>query len=228
MLDKSLPYFDIIMKLRGELLAKVPEPVLPEGYSFRFYRPGDEYHWARLETLVQEFPSEEKALAYYRERYMVKDADKLPDRCVFVVDANDIPVATTTAWFGESSMGHGNWLQWISSDPAHQGKGLGRAVIARALRRYTELGEVGNVYLHTQTWSHKAVYLYNKFGFQFFLIDHVTIPTGEAPYFRIMKNSPEEAFNTLEGVYTPEYLQSLRDHVEYPESHELADGTPWM
>jgi hypothetical protein len=56
----------------------------------------------------------------------------------------------------------------------------------------------------------------------------VTIPTGEAPYFRIMKNSPEEAFNTLESVYTPEYLQSLRNHAEYPESHELADGTPWM
>ena len=228
MLDKSLPYFDIIMKMRGELLAKLPEPVLPEGYSFRFYRPGDELHWARLETLVQEFPSEERALEYYRCRYMAKDADRLPERCVFVVDPNDIPVATTTAWFSESSMGHGNWLQWIATDPAHQGKGLGRAVIARALRRYTELGAVGNVYLHTQTWSHKAIYLYNRFGFQFFNIDHVTIPFAAEPFYRIMKNAPEEALQTLESVYTPEFLRSLRDGMESPESFELSDGTPWL
>ena len=228
MLDKSLPYFDILMKMRGELLAKLPEPELPEGYSFRFYRPGDEYAWARIESQVCEFPNCGVALEYFRGRYLRDNADKIASRCVFVVDHADNPVATATAWFSESSMGRSNFLQWISTDPLLQGKGLGRAVINRALRSYIDNGEVGNVYLHTQTWSHKAVYLYNLMGFQIFKIDHITIPYGAAPYHRPLKNAPEEALKVLEAVYTPEYLRSLREHAELPEPHELSDGTPWM
>ncbi|MBQ4335586.1 MAG: GNAT family N-acetyltransferase, partial [Lentisphaeria bacterium] len=62
MLDKSLPYYDIIMKMPGRNLLSLPEPVLPEGYSFRLYKPGDEYAWARLESQVLEFPTHGKAL----------------------------------------------------------------------------------------------------------------------------------------------------------------------
>ena len=56
----------------------------------------------------------------------------------------------------------------------------------------------------------------------------VTIPTDESPYYRQMKNAPEAALQTLEKVYSPELLQSLRDNAEYPDETELADGTPWM
>ena len=105
---------------------------------------------------------------------------------------------------------------------------MGRAVIAKALSCYRELDGCSDIYLHSQTWSHKAVYLYHKLGFQFFHIDHVTIPTDESPFFRQMKNAPAEALKTLEAVYTPELIQSLRDHAEYPDETELADGTPWM
>lgn len=228
MLDKSLPYFDIVMKMRADALKTLPEPVLPEGYSFRFFRPGDEEAWARLESLVLEFPDQEKALAYYRYRYLGDPlAEMLPRRCVFVVDAAGQPVATATAWYGDCSMGNCNWFQWIATDPGHQGKGLGRAVIARALQCYVDEGRVGNVYLHTQTWSHKAIYLYHKVGFQVFHIDHITLKSMETG-IRLMKNSPEEGLKTLEKVYTPELLQSLRDNAEYPEPHELADGTPWL
>ncbi|MBR2642912.1 MAG: hypothetical protein IKD46_07250 [Lentisphaeria bacterium] len=58
-------------------------------------------------------------------------------------------------------------------------------------------------------------------GFQFFHIDHVTIPTDESPYYRQMKNAPEAALQTLEKVYSPELLQSLRDNAEYPDETEL-------
>ena len=228
MLDKNLPYYDIIMKMPGKCLASLPEPVLPEGYSFRLYKPGDEYAWARIESQVLEFPTHGKALEYYQKRFLEKYSDEVARRAVFVVDPYDNPVATATAWFMDSSMGRRNWLHWISADPTQQGKGLGRAVITYTLRHFMELNSVGNVYLHTQTWSHKAVYLYHKLGFQFFHIDHVTIPTDESPFFRQMKNAPAEALKTLEAVYTPELIQSLRDHAEYPDETELADGTPWM
>ncbi len=228
MLDKSLPYYDIIMKMPGRNLLSLPEPVLPEGYSCRLYKPGDEYAWARLESQVLEFPTHGKALEYYQNRFLKKYSDEVARRAVFVVDPYDNPVATATAWSMDSSMGPRNWLSWISTDPTQQGKGLGRAVITCALRRYIELNTVENVYLHTQTWSHKAIYLYHKLGFQFFRIDHVTIPTEESPYFRQMKNAPEETLQTLEQVYSPELIRSLRDHAEDPDETELADGTPWM
>ena len=43
-----------------------------------------------------------------------------------------------------------------------------------------------------------------------------------------MKNAPEETLQTLEQVYSPELIRSLRDHAEDPDETELADGTPWM
>ena len=43
MLDKSIPYHDIIMGFQAG--TPLPQPVLPTGYSFRFFREGDERHW---------------------------------------------------------------------------------------------------------------------------------------------------------------------------------------
>lgn len=35
MLDKRIPYKNIIMKMSYDKLAQINEPVLPEGYSFQ-------------------------------------------------------------------------------------------------------------------------------------------------------------------------------------------------
>ena len=52
------------MKMRREKLATIKAPELPPGYQYHLYQDGDEIHWARLETFVLDFPTEEKALAY--------------------------------------------------------------------------------------------------------------------------------------------------------------------
>ena len=41
MLDKSIPYKEITMRLPAEKLILLDEPILPEGYAFRLYQPGD-------------------------------------------------------------------------------------------------------------------------------------------------------------------------------------------
>ena len=48
MLDKSIPYQNIIMCADRDHLICMEEPVLPEGFSFRLFCPGDEKQWARL------------------------------------------------------------------------------------------------------------------------------------------------------------------------------------
>ena len=226
MLDKALTYHDIIMKLRSEKIAAIPEPKLPEGYAFDFYHDGDEEHWARLESSVLEFPSPEKALAYFNREYRDPFRRYLYRRCVFVKDPNGRPVATTTAWFAESSLGHRGWLQWIATDPEHQGLGLGRAVIARALRCFPEVEPGSDIYLHTQTWSHKAIFLYHQLGFEFFTIDHVKMAWDNPDGFLIMHNSPEATLKELEKIYTPELIASLRNHIEHPTEYEKTDFPP--
>ena len=42
MLDKSIPYQNIIMCADRDHLICMEEPVLPEGFSFRLFCPGDE------------------------------------------------------------------------------------------------------------------------------------------------------------------------------------------
>ena len=45
MLDKSVPYKVVIMKMPGERLARIQPQVLPKGFKYRFYVSGDEEQW---------------------------------------------------------------------------------------------------------------------------------------------------------------------------------------
>lgn len=42
MLDKSIPYKNIIMKLPAQKAASLEVPPLPAGWRFRMFAPGDE------------------------------------------------------------------------------------------------------------------------------------------------------------------------------------------
>ena len=223
MLDKSLEYFDFIMKMPYERIQKMPAPQLPAGYTFAFYQDGNEQDWARLEANVNEFATEEKALEYFNREYRDPFREKLYDRCVFVKNPTGRIVATTTAWFMPSSLGNRGWLQWISTDPAEQGKGLGKAVIIKAMELFPIYEPNSDIYLHTQTWSHKAIYLYHKLGFEAFSIDHVKVLWDNEVGYRIMRNNTEKALIELEKVYTPELIKSLRNGIIKPNDRERTD-----
>ena len=223
MLDKSLEYKGFIMKLSKGKLANIKVPELPEGYKYHLYEDGDEVHWARLESMVNEFPSIEKALEYFNHDYRDPFRKELYRRCAFVSTDDGTPVATATAWFMESSLGHKAWLQWIATDVAHQGKGLGRAVIAKALSLYPTVGPDTDIYLHTQTWSHKAMFLYHKLGFELSMMPEIKVAWHKEPYFRVMTNSPLEALDVLEAVFTPELIKDFRDNAEPATEDELTE-----
>jgi RimJ/RimL family protein N-acetyltransferase len=214
------------MKMPKERIALMPEPKLPEGYTFAMYEDGNEHDWARLEAGVLEFPSEEKALEYFKREYSDPYREELYRRCVFIKNPAGKIVATTTAWFMDSSIGHRNWLQWISTDPAEQGKGLGKAVIIKAMQLYPGIEPKSDVYLHTQTWSHTAIYLYHKIGFEAFDIDHVKVKWDNEEGYRTMRNNTAKALVELEKVYTPELLESLRSGVLHPNDRERTDWPP--
>lgn len=191
MLDKSVPYHTVIMT-RPEVLPLPPVPKLPENYAYAFYQPGDDIHWASLEASVDEFTSEESALQYFQDIFL-PHPKMLAERMVFIKDPSGAPIATATAWFGASGDESFAQLHWVSVHPAFQRRGLGRAVVSRALSIFPALGPSGDIWLSTQTWSHPAIELYLSLGFH-------ARKTVEMPRH---KNDFEQAAKVLSHVLRP-------------------------
>lgn len=173
MLDKSLPYIDIMMR-RPAL--PPPSAVLPEGYRFALFGESDGTDdawlraWAEIETSVLEFSDTQKAEEYFRREFLPY-RDELRKRMLFVIAPDGKKVGTATAWWNDFKGERTLWLHWVSVRPEYQGLGLGRAVIYEAIRLLYEINGNKEFYLHTQTWSHKAVLLYESAGFEIVVPD---------------------------------------------------------
>ncbi len=163
MLDKSIPYHNLLMRAEASAAAIVP-PALPEGFQYRLYRAGDADAWAAIETSVGEFPDESAAQAYFARTYLPEEARAF-QRVGFVAAPDGTPVATTSAWFDEKDGGYRPLVHWVAVRPEYQGLGLGRAAVSQAMALFSRLDPGLDIFLHTQTWSHKAVGLYLRMGF---------------------------------------------------------------
>lgn len=161
MLDKSVPFHTIIMKRPYK---KAPTQIsLPEGFTVRTYKPGDELAWAEIETLVLEFENVQQGLDCHKG--YLSNIDELSKRQWFVVSPNGLVIATATAWWTQTSKGTIPIVHALGCRPDFQGKGLGKAVAAKMLESFYELEQDKEVWLDTQTWSYKAIGLYLDLGF---------------------------------------------------------------
>jgi ribosomal protein S18 acetylase RimI-like enzyme len=193
MLDKSIPYHSVIMAA-DRWTPPAPRP-LPPGYTLRAYQDADALNWARIETSVGEFPTQEKALEYWDNQYRPRLA-MVRERCLFACDPQGLPVATCTAWAQDDLY----MIHWVATCPAEQGQGLAQALVSRAMELFDRAGTFP-VILHTQTWSHQAMRLYHRLGF--FLLRESPAQWGE--------NEFDAAMETLRGVLTPGQWQALWD-----------------
>ena len=128
------------------------------------YRPGDRAAWAAIETSVAEFSTEAGALQYF-DRVFLPEEPLMCQRCCFIVSPDGTPAATATAWYEQLGGTRRALFHWLAVCPRHQGMGLGRAVAAQALNTFARTEPGSDVWLHTQTWSHKAVGMYLRMGF---------------------------------------------------------------
>jgi len=195
MLDKSIPYKDIIMAIDPERQKQVAPSPLPGGYFLRRYEDGDELHWARIEASVHEFDSQEEALAHFMKEYR-PHRDLLSSRLVFACRPDGLPVANSSAWF--DSQGR-SMLHWVATCPEYQGKGLGKAVVQECIHIAQKLHPHQDMYLHTQTWSHVAVRMYYGIGFRFV----------RDPHLFSGKNDFEGAIQVLKKVYPESFITEL-------------------
>ena len=164
MLDKTLPYYNIIMKRRKG--AGIPEVMIPEGYSMKLYSEGDEISWAEIMVSVREFDFYEEALDYFRQEYMPHQAE-LARRCYFIQSSKGDKVGTLTNWWNYTQDRRDPSVHWVGVKPEYQGLGLGKVLVYEGMRCMLELEGDRDFYLHTQTWSYKAITIYLKAGYEF-------------------------------------------------------------
>ncbi len=163
-LDKTLPYYNVIMKRRPGL-PMVAWP-LPVGFSWAGFAPGQAIDWGYIEASVGEFATTKEAVEYFQRTYLPK-VEELPERVVFVRAENGEAVGTVTSWWNDTGTRRDPSLHWLAVVPEYQSLGLGKALVSECLRRLALLEGDRDVFLHTQTWSYRAIAIYLNAGFEF-------------------------------------------------------------
>jgi GNAT superfamily N-acetyltransferase len=162
MLDKSIPYFNVIMKRHANI--PIPEFDLPHGYSFAWFNTGKEEKWAEIETSVGEFNTIEEAVNYFRAEYIPFE-DELKKRLLFVRNEKGEEIGTITGWWNVTGVRRDPSIHWFAVKKEYQGLGLGKVLVSECLKRLMHLEGSKEVFLHTQTWSYRAIGLYQNAGF---------------------------------------------------------------
>ncbi|MFC5649536.1 GNAT family N-acetyltransferase [Paenibacillus solisilvae] len=187
MLDKSIPYYNVIMKRpKGTAL---PQFELPDGYSFERYTSGMEVKWAAIEASVGEFENNEESLTYFKKEYLPY-SNELKDRLLFVLNKEGEPVGTITGWWNLTGERRDLSIHWFAVSKEYQGLGIGKALVSECIRNLLHLEGDKDVYLHTQTWSYIAIALYLKTGFNM----------EEKETFANYQNDYEQALPILQGL----------------------------
>ena len=141
-------------------LASLPEPAVSAGYRLRPYQPGDEEVWCRL---INEFIGGDYTPAKMAAELLDQPWFAPEDLC-FAARGDE--VAGTACALRQRDFDEGvGWLHMVVVDPAHRGKGLGRAVVLAVLHRFRQLGRA-KVMLNTDDQRLPALRVYLSLGFK--------------------------------------------------------------
>lgn len=164
MLDKSLPFFSVIMT--KDDMEHYPRFELSDEFYITGYQKGFEKDWAEIEVEQLQINSVKEAEEVFWNEFG-SHPEWLEERCLFVVEKSTGRVAAMTAiWEGGVFGEPHKIVHWVATREEYQGRGIIKALLTRILDMYHELGGCGFMYLITQTWSYKAINIYKKFGFE--------------------------------------------------------------
>ncbi|MFY1069174.1 GNAT family N-acetyltransferase [Enterococcus sp. AD013-P3] len=162
MLDKTIPYIEFKMKREPGAVKTLTQPKLPSDYQLVFYSEGDQTAWCEIETAVGEFEALSEAEQYF-EKTFAPFPHELQQRMAFIIDPTGKKVGTCTAWWSKENE---PLLHWLAVVPEAQRKGLAGFLATIITERLEDLYPNQPIILHTQTWSHSAIRLYEKLGYQ--------------------------------------------------------------
>ena len=159
-----------------------PRYPLAKGYSFSFYRPGDEREWARIEYELGQFETVERGIEIFKQQFFTDQRLKPEERMIFVKDPSGRSVATAALWDGEIFGKLMPRIHWVATLDSCAGKGIAKAMLTRLFELFSELYQGGYIYLWTGTRSYPAINIYRKFGFKEYIgsVDPITNRVDEA------------------------------------------------
>jgi tRNA-Thr(GGU) m(6)t(6)A37 methyltransferase TsaA len=150
--------------MRRSDLAGLPPVEMPEGYSLRTYRPGDEAAWAKIMDTGIRRPDRDWTPELVRER-LIDRPQFDPASLFFIVARDGEPVATACAWTrvpGETEVG---MVHMVCCRPEHRGRRLGYWVTLAVLHRFRERG-FREADLSTDDFRLAAIRTYLDLGFE--------------------------------------------------------------
>lgn len=155
--EKNIP-----LKMIRENLEDVPQFALPEGFSLRWFKQGDEKTWCAIQSAADKFND---ITAELFAKQFGNDAQLLEQRQCYLLDTRGNAIGTATAWFNDNFEGaRVGRVHWVAILPEHQGKGLSKPLMTAICRRLKEFGHT-RTYLSTSSARIPAIKLYLKFVF---------------------------------------------------------------
>jgi len=134
-------------------------------------------------------------MSEYFDTVYASKADLFYQKCLFVCDKFDRPIATCFIWKAYNQF---NTIHWFKTIKEYEGAGIGRALLSIVMQEVKE--EEYPIFLHTQPSSYKAIKLYSDFGF--------VIVTD--PYYGERKNDIEECLPILKKFMPRQEYKKLQ------------------
>jgi len=162
MTDKNQPTDTSLKMIRDDFM-NVPVFSLPDNYRFRTYREGDENTWTDIQLAADPYNDITPELF---ESEFGDGREVLGDRMLFVETHTGEPAGTITAWrekLRDRSDDRGI-IHWVAVLPEHQGKGIAKAMMTRAMSTLAQYHE--RAILGTSSGRPAAVKIYLDFGFR--------------------------------------------------------------
>ena len=134
---------------------------MPDAFHVRRCRRDELERWKAMPFDSPKVANESRGfMTSYFEAVYASRENEFFERCLFVCDHNDTPIATCFGW---KSYGKVSTIHWFKVVAEYEGLGIGRALLSIVMRTFTV--DDYPVYLHTQPGSFRAIKLYSDFGF---------------------------------------------------------------
>jgi mycothiol synthase len=158
-LSDQPPYQQLEMVWPQHLLNAPPSRAVPDGYTLRTYRPGDEPQFYELMRLAGWPGWDDAKLAPWFARIV-------PDGWFQLIHEASGKLVASAMGLHSHAQDHpfGGELGWVAGDPEHAGKGLGAVVVAAVTSRLMA-GGYHNIHLYTEHWRLPALKTYFKLGY---------------------------------------------------------------
>ncbi|MGI6239195.1 MAG: GNAT family N-acetyltransferase [Christensenellales bacterium] len=178
----------------------------PKGITIRALRPGEYGAWCDLQCGTS--AAARAAVDGFYQTVYAPEGDLFYERCLVAEDGAGEIMGSCMIWTAYARF---PTLHWLKVRPDCEGRGIGRALISRAMAGVAA-GDYP-VYLHTHPGCLRAIKLYADFGFGFITDDVVGRRKNELseslPFLRA--RLPASVFDQTNFMPAPrEFLEAAR------------------